>query len=108
MTKTYEGMLLLDNREVKRGWQALKDNVTGLFTKHDAEILSARRWDERRLAYPIKRQQRAVISETMKAATGSAGLCQGCENNEKVIRGLLAARKISFSGPALHDHEAHE
>ena len=42
-------MLLLDNREVKRGWEELKTSVNGLFEKHGAEVVSARRWDERRL-----------------------------------------------------------
>ena len=53
-------MCLLDNREVRQGWQALKDAVTGMFQKHGAEIVSARRWNERRLAYPIKHQQRGT------------------------------------------------
>ena len=53
-------MCLLDNREVREGWQALKGSVAGMFTKHGAEIVSARRWEERRLAYPIKHQQRGT------------------------------------------------
>lgn len=60
MNHTYETMLLLDNREVKKGWDTLKSEVAGLFTKHGSEVVSARRWDERRLAYPIKGQQRAT------------------------------------------------
>jgi ribosomal protein S6 len=53
-------MLLLDNREVKRGWEELKTSVNGLFEKHGAEVVSARRWDERRLTYQINRQKRAT------------------------------------------------
>lgn len=53
-------MLLLDNQEVKRNWQELKDQVCGLFTKHGAEIKSAKVWEERRLAYPIKHNLRAT------------------------------------------------
>ena len=60
-TRTYECMCLLDNREVRKGWQPLKDSVAALFNKHGAHVLSARRWDERRLAYPIKGQQRATF-----------------------------------------------
>ena len=59
-TRTYECMCLLDNREVRKGWQPLKDAVAGVFNKHGARILSARRWDERRLAYAIKGQQRGT------------------------------------------------
>ena len=59
-TRNYECMCLLDNREVRKGWESLKDAIGGLFTKHDAKILSNRRWDERRLAYPIEGQNRAT------------------------------------------------
>jgi small subunit ribosomal protein S6 len=58
--RTYECMCLLDNREVRQGWQALKDNVTGMFSKHGADVVSARRWEERRLTFPIKHQQRGT------------------------------------------------
>ena len=53
-------MCLLDNGEVRKGWEPLKDAVAGLFTKHEAKVLSNRRWDERRLAYPINGQLRAT------------------------------------------------
>jgi len=59
-TRTYECMCLLDNREVRKGWPPLKEAVTGIFTKHGAEVLSSRRWDERRLGYAIKGQLRGT------------------------------------------------
>ena len=30
-TRTYECMCLLDNREVRKGWQPLKDSVLAMF-----------------------------------------------------------------------------
>ncbi|HHI78796.1 MAG TPA: 30S ribosomal protein S6 [Planctomycetes bacterium] len=57
---TYEAMLLLDNREVKKGWDGLKEKVDGVLKKHGAEIIVAKRWDERKLAYEIKKQRRAT------------------------------------------------
>jgi small subunit ribosomal protein S6 len=53
-------MILVNNQEVRKGWQACKQSVVDLFTKHSAQVVSARRWDERRLTYPIKGQQRAT------------------------------------------------
>lgn len=53
-------MCLLDNREVRKGWESLKDSVSAIFTKHNAKVLSSRRWDERRIAYPMKGQIRAT------------------------------------------------
>nr|HMQ22735.1 30S ribosomal protein S6 [Planctomycetota bacterium] len=58
--KTYECMLLLDNREVKKGWDALKDQIDSILTKYGAKIVVAKRWDERKLAYEIKKQRRAT------------------------------------------------
>jgi ribosomal protein S6 len=53
-------MCLLDNREVRKGWESLKGSVAAVFTKHNAKVLSSRRWDERRLTYPINGQIRAT------------------------------------------------
>lgn len=57
---TYETMILLDNREVKKGWDALKQTIDGVLTRHGGEIVVAKRWDERKLAYEIKGQRRAT------------------------------------------------
>ena len=53
MERIYEGMYLLDNAVVREDWNAAKLIVTGILEKHGATIHSARRWDERRLTYPI-------------------------------------------------------
>ena len=88
-TRTYECMCLLDNREVRKGWQPLKETVVGMFKKHGAEMLSARRWDERRLAYPIRGQQRATyLLESGAAAGRQAANCQTAQ--EPVRRAVLA------------------
>jgi small subunit ribosomal protein S6 len=60
LERTYECMCLLDNREVRKGWESLKGSVAAVFTKHNAKVLSSRRWDERRLTYPINGQIRAT------------------------------------------------
>jgi len=90
-TRTYECMCLLDNREVRKGWQPLKDSVSGLFTKHGAQILSARRWDERRLAYPIDGQQRATyLLAYLKADTQSiTGIRRDLQFSDLVLRSLV-------------------
>lgn len=90
-TRTYECMCLLDNREVRNGWQPLKDAVTGHFTKHGAKILSARRWDERRLAYTIQGQNRGTYLLVYFSADTQAvaGIRRDLQFNESVLRSLL-------------------
>jgi small subunit ribosomal protein S6 len=84
-------MCLLDNREVRKGWQPLKETVVGLFKKHGADMLSARRWDERRLAYPIKGQQRGTyMLAYFKADTQQVtGIRRDLQFNESVLRSLV-------------------
>ena len=60
MTAIYEGMFLLDNELVRADWSSAKARVTGLLEKHGAEVRTARRWAERKLAYPIERRLRAT------------------------------------------------
>lgn len=90
-TRTYECMCLLDNREVRKGWQPLKDAVVGQFTKHGAKVLSSRRWDERRLAYPIKGQLRGTYLLVYFAADTQAltGIRRDLQFNESLLRYLL-------------------
>jgi len=53
--KLYEGMFLIDSAEAARDWDGVMEFITKILTKVEAEIVSIRRWDERPLAYPIKR-----------------------------------------------------
>ncbi len=54
-------MFLLDNREVKKGWDYAKGIPLSILERGGAKIVSARRWDERKLAYEIKKQKRATF-----------------------------------------------
>jgi len=64
LANIYEGMFLLDNAVVREDWKKAKEIVTGTLEKHGATVHSARRWDERKLAYPISRRQRATYMLT--------------------------------------------
>lgn len=93
MTKTYECMVLLDNREVREGWDGLKNTVTGLMTKHGAEIISAKLWGERALAYPIRQQTRGTyLLVYFDAPTGSiAPMNRDLNINVPVMRHMITA-----------------
>jgi small subunit ribosomal protein S6 len=105
-------MILLDNREVRNGWQALKDSVAAIFTKHGAEVVSSKRWDERRLAYPIKGQLRGtyllayVKSDTQQVV----GIRRDLQFNESVLRSMMLVceevPQSAFEPEAAFDHTA--
>ncbi|MCB9833336.1 MAG: 30S ribosomal protein S6 [Planctomycetes bacterium] len=56
----YEGMFLLDHGKVKNEPQKGIDEVAQVLEKHGAKIAQIGKWDERKLAYEIKRQKRGT------------------------------------------------
>ena len=87
----YEGMFLVDNDRVREDWKRAKALVTDVIAKHGGEIESARRWDERRLAYTIEGKTRATFLltffriDTQKVAI----LRRDLELSEPILRYLI-------------------
>lgn len=90
MERIYEGMFLLDNAVVREDWNKAKSIVTDTLEKHGGTVLSARRWDERRLAYPIKGKNRAtfLITYFNIPAESIPAMRRDFELNESVLRSL--------------------
>jgi ribosomal protein S6 len=93
LTKTYEGMFLLDNDVVREGWGQAKALVTSTIEKHGGKVLAARRWDERRLAYPIARKQRATYLLAYCEIDGAklAPMRRDFDLSERVLRYLITS-----------------
>lgn len=92
MTQTYEGMFLLDNQLVREGWDAAKGAVTATLQKHGANVLTARRWDERRLAYPIEGRRRATYLLTYYEMDGPlSAMRRDFDLSERILRYLMLA-----------------
>ena len=89
----YEGMYLLDNETVRKDWGSAKSIVTGTLEKHGATVHTARRWDERRLAYPIKERNRATFLLTYFEIPGEniPAMRRDFELNDYVLRSLEIA-----------------
>ena len=91
MSRTYEIMYLLDNNAVRAGWKEAKAAATALIEKHGGKVLAARRWDERKLAYPIRQRRRGTYLLAYGAldAGGVAGLRRELDLTESVLRYLI-------------------
>jgi small subunit ribosomal protein S6 len=59
-TKLYEGMFLIDSALAASNWEDVNDTIKSILEKSGAEIISMKKWDERRLAYPIKGKHRGT------------------------------------------------
>ena len=89
--KLYEGMFLIDSAEAAKDWDGVIDTITKMLTKIDAEIVSIRKWDERPLAYKIRRCERGTYILTYFRAEGPRihDLERDVELSEKIIRALI-------------------
>jgi small subunit ribosomal protein S6 len=102
MTQMYEGMFLLENQVVREDWKKAKSVVTDTLEKHGAKVISARRWDERKLAYPIRRHRRATycLAFYEMGHEGIVTLRRDLELNESVLRYLILSREKLPEGEA--------
>ncbi|MHC4471605.1 MAG: 30S ribosomal protein S6 [Planctomycetota bacterium] len=58
--RIYEGMFLIEAGRASRDWEGTESDVSALLAKHGAEILQANRYDERKLAFPVKGHRRGA------------------------------------------------
>lgn len=58
--RLYEGMFLVDSALAAADWSRVEQTIRRILTKAEAEIVSLRKWDERRLAYPIGKVTRGT------------------------------------------------
>ena len=95
-------MFLLDNHAVREDWNKAKAVVMDTLTKNGGEVVCARRWDERKLAYPIKRRKRATYLLTYYRAPETAGpdIRREFDLDERVLRYLLLSVKQVPPGEA--------
>ena len=58
--KLYEGLFLVDSSEAAADWNGINDVIEKILARGDAEIVSSKKWDERRLAYDINGKSRGT------------------------------------------------
>tara|TARA_R110002126_G_scaffold105905_6_gene240555 strand:- start:797 stop:1456 length:660 start_codon:yes stop_codon:yes gene_type:complete len=89
----YEGMFLLDNDVVRAGYTQAKSVVTDMLAKHGAQLHCVRRWDERRMTYPIAHRQRATyfLAYFEMPNTEQAAFRRDLDLTETVLRYLMLA-----------------
>ena len=89
--KLYEGMFLVDSAKAASDWDGINAAIKRILDKAKAEIVSMRKWDDRRLAYDIRGVSRGTYLLCYFRADG--GQIQSIEKavqlSEKVIRVLI-------------------
>ncbi|MDG2292797.1 MAG: 30S ribosomal protein S6 [Phycisphaerales bacterium] len=88
--RIYEGMFLFPQSAIA-DMQAAHDHVHALLQRVDADIVSFRKWDERRLAYEIKGNKRGLyfLAYFNCDPTKIASLENDCNLSESLLRFLV-------------------
>ena len=58
--RLYEGLFLVDSALAASDWQLVNDTLHKILAKVNAEVVSFRKWDERKLTYNIGRVSRGT------------------------------------------------
>jgi len=58
--RLYEGMFLVDSALAAQDWQMILDEVQRVLDRAEAEVVSLKKWDERRLCYDIQKKSRGT------------------------------------------------
>ena len=86
----YEGLFLFP-QTVGGDLQAAVDHLKEILAKSDAELISLRKWDERRLAYEIKGNKRGVyfLVYFRAARTALVSIERSCNLSEQLLRFMI-------------------
>ena len=90
-SRVYEAMFLVDSGDAAV-WGDLTKHLEGILTRSDAEIIGITRWDERKLAFTIKKRKRGtyvLAFFALKTGAPLAEIDRDCGLSEKVLRAIL-------------------
>lgn len=58
--KLYEGLFLVDSGEAASDWDGVMGTIKKMLERGDADVVSIKKWDERRLAYEVNGKERGT------------------------------------------------
>ena len=58
--RLYEGMFLVDSGLAAQDWQVVIDEVQRMMTRAGADVVSLKKWDDRRMTYDIQGKSRGT------------------------------------------------
>ncbi len=95
--RLYEGMFLVDSAQAGSDWEGVIGAIETVLKRSDAEIVTLRKWDERKMEYEIGRVGRGTYILTYFRVDGQkiSAIERDVQLSEKILRVLiLNAEKI--------------
>jgi small subunit ribosomal protein S6 len=87
----YESLIMLDTSKMAGDLPAAQQQLHAIMERNHAEVLASRPWDERRLAYPIRGQKKALYYLLYFKTEGQnlTGIEHDFQLNETVLRAMV-------------------
>lgn len=91
LTRMYEGMFLADAGDANSNWDAVLEAVNTVLSRAKADVKSVRKWDERRLAYPVGKCKRGtyILSYFEADPEAIAGIERDVVLSETLLRSMI-------------------
>ncbi|MCE5328199.1 MAG: 30S ribosomal protein S6 [Planctomycetaceae bacterium] len=109
-TKTYEAMFLVDSG---KDFQTASAPINTILARSEAEVLSMKPWDDRRLAFEIKGRKRGlyILTYFKVDPLKVTEIEHDCQLSEEILRALiltgddLTPEQINAETPATGGHK---
>src|SRR5436309_3070441 len=87
----YEALIMLDTSKVAGDLPAAQQQLHAIMDRNKVEVLASRTWDERRLAYPVHGQKKALYYLLYFKSTGEPldAIEHDLKLNETVLRAMI-------------------
>ena len=91
MSKLYEAMFIVDSAKAKEDYAKMEGECLGCVTRHGGEIVKSVKWDDRKLAYEIKKIRRGtyILLHFNADPAAITRIERQCALNENVLRVLI-------------------
>ena len=89
--KLYEAMFLVDSGDAGSDWDGIVAAITKILERAEVEIVSIRKWDDRKMAYEIKGKSRGTYLLCYFRSDGQQNqeIEKAVQLSEKIIRVLI-------------------
>jgi small subunit ribosomal protein S6 len=97
----YEAMFLVDSAVAVSDWEALNERIRKILERNRTEIVSMKKWDERRLAYDVQGKSRGtyILSYFRAGGESIAGIERDVQLSEQIMRVLILRAVPGMTGP---------
>jgi small subunit ribosomal protein S6 len=101
--KLYEGMFLIDSALAGSDWDGVNNTIKTILEKAGAEIVTMKKWDDRKLAYEIKGKGRGTYILCYFRADG--GKIKDIENTVKLSEQIMRVLILNAEKMTAEDME---